>query len=314
MQVNLATAITHLKNGAIVAFPTETVYGLGGSIESEQALSAIFHVKERPFFDPLIVHIADFKQATELAAQWTELEQFLAKKFWPGPLTIVTNKKPHVSNLITSGLPTVGLRMPNHPLALELIRATGPLAAPSANKFGHTSPTTAEHVEAEFKGLVGVLNGGACEGGIESTVIHVSQNKTIEILRPGLTTEEDLKRALFEWPHPTLVTNKVSTAAPGHLAHHYQPTTPLVLLPRTPTSTDLEHIQTQLQLSSIDDSIEIVLSDNAAIAARELYAQLRFASEQLASFLWLNISKVEKSGLWSSIWDRLSKAQSLILD
>ena len=314
MQVNLSTAITHLKNGSVVAFPTETVYGLGGSIHSETALRSIFQVKERPFFDPLIVHVSDFAQIKELATNWSELEQFLAKKFWPGPLTIVTTKTPLVSNLITSALPTVGLRMPNHPLALELIRATGPLAAPSANKFGHTSPTTAEHVEDEFNGLVEVLNGGACAGGIESTVIYVSQNNTIEILRPGLTTEEDLLRALEDWPHETQVTYKVSTAAPGHLAHHYQPTTPLVLLPRTPTSADLDRIQKQLQLSNLNNSIEIVLSDSAAVAARELYAQLRLASEQQASFLWLNISKLKKAGLWSSIWDRLSKAQSLILD
>lgn len=314
MQINLNSAVAKIKSEEIIAFPTETVYGLGGSIYSDKALNAIFRTKERPFFDPLIVHVASTLEASELASSWSELEQFLAKKFWPGPLTFVTKKTSAISDLITSGLPTVGLRMPNHPLALELIRATGPLAAPSANKFGHTSPTTAEHVEAEFKGLIGVLNGGPCEGGIESTVIHVSHNKTIEILRPGLITAENLTIALKDWPQPTFVTFKSSVATPGHMAHHYQPTTPLVLLPRTPTQDDLQTIKAQLKIPTTDNSIEIVLSTSAPVAARELYSKLRTASEKQAPFLWLNISKVEKSGLWSSIWDRLSKAQSLILD
>lgn len=316
MQMTLNQAIEALQRGEVVAFPTETVYGLGGSISNDKALNAIFQVKERPFFDPLIVHIADFKQITQLAKAWSPLENFLAQKFWPGPLTFVTAKTEHVSDLITSGLPTVALRMPNHPVALELLKQTGPLAAPSANKFGRTSPTSAPHVEDEFKGAIGVLDGGLCQGGIESTVIHVSQNNTIEILRLGLITEEHLRAALQAWTgSPVHITQVVaSTATPGHLPHHYQPTTPLVLVNHKPTEKNLTHIQHQLQLQKTTQSIEIVLSENATTAARELYAKLRSASEQQADFLWLNISKIKKTGLWSAIWDRLSKAQSLILE
>jgi len=314
MLVNINQAIEALKRGEVISFPTETVYGLGGSIHSEQALQTIFRVKERPFFDPLIVHIANEEEAKKLVTNWSPLEHHLAQKFWPGPLTIVSEKQIHVSDLITSGLNTVGLRVPNHPLTLELLKQAGPLAGPSANKFGRTSPTTADHVENEFNGRIDVLDGGPCAGGIESTVIYVSQSKTIEILRPGLITEEELRIATNDFATPVTITHTQSIATPGHMPHHYQPTKPLVLIPRRPTIDDLETIRERLDLASIENSMEIVLSKTPQLAARELYAELRKASDSRAPFLWLNTKSIEDTGLWNSIKDRLSKAQSMILD
>ena len=184
---DLEKAKNLLLAGEVVAIPTETVYGLAADISNEDAIRKVFSLKERPFFDPLIVHVASLKQAKALTTEWGPLTDFLARYFWPGPLTLILPKAESVNSLITSGLETLAIRFPNHPAAIQLITQVGPLAAPSANKFGQTSPTEAHHVRKEFRSVdVFVVDGGPCEIGIESTVLEVGSNQdSVSILRPG---------------------------------------------------------------------------------------------------------------------------------
>jgi L-threonylcarbamoyladenylate synthase len=169
----ISVAVEKLINGEVVGIPTETVYGLGAVISKSDAIKKIFTTKERPFFDPLIVHVSGVEQAKELSLDWSAAADILAQEFWPGPLTLVLPKK-NVSDLITSGLQTVGVRCPDHKIALEIIEKVGePIAAPSANRFGKTSPTCKKHVLEEFNDAVFVVDGGDCSVGIESTIISV---------------------------------------------------------------------------------------------------------------------------------------------
>lgn len=182
----LGNAIKELADGNVVAFPTETVYGLGASAFHPEAIAKVFALKGRPSDNPLIVHISNLKQLEDLV-EWYPEE--LAKLFWPGPLTLVLPKKASVPDCVSAGLPTIGVRMPDHPLALALIEAAGPLVAPSANLSGKPSATCAEHVRHDFGDAVYVLDGGTCEVGVESTVYKV---ETQTILRPGAITAEML--------------------------------------------------------------------------------------------------------------------------
>jgi L-threonylcarbamoyladenylate synthase len=206
-----------LRNGDVVAIPTETVYGLAASIASHDGLKKIFALKERPFFDPLIVHVASFEQAKSVVSEFPPLADFLTRWFWPGPLTVVLPKASNIDPVITSGLETVAVRYPAHPLAQDLIRLVGsPLAAPSANKFGRTSPSTASHVRSEFKGSpLLVLDGGPCEVGLESTVLTIAKTPEgadqIRILRPGGITAEAIEEALVRWSAPVEVVRAVRT-------------------------------------------------------------------------------------------------------
>ena len=183
-----------IQEGGLVAFPTETVYGLGADALNPLAVAQIFEVKKRPQFDPLIVHVADMRQAEILVLKFPEKAMKLIGRFWPGPLTLVLPKSPLVPDIVTSSLPTVAIRVPNHPLALELIRESGrPLAAPSANLFGQVSPTTAEHVRRSFGNKVGmILDGGSCSIGVESTVISFIDKEPV-LLRPGGAPLEEIQ-------------------------------------------------------------------------------------------------------------------------
>ncbi len=199
MIVTVAEAIARLQTGGIVAIPTETVYGLAARIDDEGALKQIFAVKKRPFFDPLIVHVADLATAKRLSRDWPPVFDVLAQAFWPGPLTLIAPKAEMVSSLITSGLDTVALRLPNHPVAQEILQKLQmPVAAPSANMFGRTSPTSASHVEKEFSGEVPVVDGGPSQVGVESTVVCWDPNspQTLHILRPGGVSRSDLQTEL----------------------------------------------------------------------------------------------------------------------
>ena len=329
----LSKARERILSGDVVAMPTETVYGLAGSIESESGLRKIFSLKERPFFDPLIVHVSSFKQASSLVKEWTPLADFLARTFWPGPLTIVLPKAEHVNPLITSGLETVAIRYPSHPLALELLRLTGvPLAAPSANKFGRTSPTTAEHVRSEFPGTdLIVLDGGACEVGLESTVISFAGEgekgaEIVLILRPGGVTEDALREALTKWWRPTKVrrATKASEASPGNLEHHYMPKIPLVIVRETEeqdlSADTRKRIETELSLASgIARPVELALGEDPLMAARQLYSEMRRLAETGADLIFVRAAALhgaagEEKGIWDAVWDRLTRAASLNLD
>ena len=225
-----------LRSGGLVAFPTETVYGLGADAFNERAVARVFEVKNRPRFDPLIVHIADAGSVERLAADFSAGAQRLAARFWPGPLTLVLTKKPIVPDLVTAGCSTVALRVPDHPLTLELLRAAGlALAGPSANPFGCISPTTAAHVREQLGDRIDmVLDGGPCRVGVESTVLQLTDERPI-LLRPGGTTLEEIEQVIGSVSLPTTTAVREAPggmASPGMLSRHYAPRTPLIV--RTP--------------------------------------------------------------------------------
>ncbi len=227
----LERAAEALRAGGVVAFPTETVYGLGAAVFNEKAVARIFEVKRRPFFDPLIVHISKPGQLGMLVeGGLSRTVCRLMELFWPGPLTIVLPRKGSVPDIVTSGLPTVAVRMPRHPLALELIEAAGvPLAAPSANLFGRPSPTTAGHVVEQLAGGIDcVLDGGPCPVGVESTIVSFAGGSPV-LLRPGGVPVEDIE-AVTGRLEMAAVRRGEAVAAPGMLAVHYAPRTPLRLL------------------------------------------------------------------------------------
>jgi L-threonylcarbamoyladenylate synthase len=334
-EAQVKKAVELLKNNEVVAIPTETVYGLAARIDSEEAIKKIFSTKERPFFDPLIVHVSSIEQAKSCVSGWNDLSQVLAEKFWPGPLTLVLPKSNLISDLITSGLTSVGLRWPKHAMAVELINLVGvPLAAPSANKFGRTSPTKAQHVRDEFNKSVFVVEGDSSQIGIESTVLSLKKQESIyqlAILRKGAVLKSQVDSFLkethfvFEWVE--VVDKKES---PGHMKHHYMPSIPFVIC-RNP-NTKLSELTSVLnrKLSELPDEVEgikivkpksdikkiefLKLSIDPAVAARELYSQLRAASLRNPDVLCF-IQTPQLSGeMWESVFDRLYKAASLILD
>jgi L-threonylcarbamoyladenylate synthase len=222
-------AVQLLRAGQVVGMPTETVYGLAGDGLNPAALARIFEVKQRPLFDPLILHFADAAGAFDLAAQIPTAARELAQRFWPGPLTLVLRKKECVPDLATSGLPDVALRVPAHPVAQALLRAFGgPLAAPSANRFGRISPTDAQAVRAELgDGVPLILDGGPCAVGLESTVLFISEKQPV-LLRAGGIPLEEIEAVVGHVQHATPVDD--NPQAPGQLKHHYAPRKPLRLV------------------------------------------------------------------------------------
>jgi len=214
-----------LKQGNLVAFPTETVYGLGASAWNPAAIRKVFEIKGRPSDNPLIVHVSSVDMVKQFTNDISARSKLLMQKFWPGPLTLVFKKRPEVLDIISAGLDTVAIRMPNHPLALELIQHTGPLVAPSANRSGRPSPTKAEHVILDFGKRVPVLDGGDCEIGLESTVLDVTKNPPL-ILRPGSIGANEIHEICGFKPNYDLKTSmsgdeKVSS--PGMKYSHYAP-------------------------------------------------------------------------------------------
>ena len=232
----IGRAATLLHDGEIVVFPTETVYGLGADAFQPAALERIFVAKGRPFSDPLIVHIAEERTLELLTTSIPEQAKRLTQAFWPGPLTLILPRGPHVPHLVTAGLETVAIRMPRHAVALALIRALGsPIAAPSANRFMHISPTTAQHALVDLAGRVPlILDAGPCEVGVESTVLDLCSDVP-RILRPGGVSLEALRKVLPD-VQPPMRSKKasenediVAKKAPGQLVTHYAPTVPLLL-------------------------------------------------------------------------------------
>lgn len=335
LEQQIVKATRLLQQNEVVAMPTETVYGLAARIDSEEAVKKIFSVKQRPFFDPLIVHVASLDQAQSCASEWNDLTQSLAQKFWPGPLTLVLPKSEKISDLITSGLTSVGLRWPQHPVALQLINSVGiPLAAPSANKFGKTSPTKAQHVREEFGDSVFVVEGDSSQIGIESTVLSVKKQEGIyqlAILRKGAVLKSQidsfLKSTGFAYKWLEIIDKKES---PGHMKHHYMPSIPFVIC-RNP-HMKLSELSAELnkKLIELPDEVEGVkivkpkseikkieflkLSSDPVQAARELYSQLRAASLRNPDALCFIQTPQLNGEMWDSIFDRLYKAASLILD
>lgn len=228
---DVARAAAILRDGGLVAFATETVYGLGGNALDVAALARIFEVKKRPRFDPLIVHLADRAQVADLVTEFPSSADQLADRFWPGPLTLVLPKSSRVPDLATSGLPTVAVRIPDHPQAIEFLRAAGvPTAAPSANLFGRLSPTSAEAVADQLGDAIDyILDGGSCRVGVESTVIDVTDPSAAVLLRPGGLPQEEIEAVVgpLRLPDPADHPSTRAQLSPGMLPRHYAPRTPL---------------------------------------------------------------------------------------
>ena len=222
---SVAHAASLIRAGRLVAFPTETVYGLGANALDAAAVERIFAAKNRPRTSPLIVHVDSIEMARSLAARWPDAAETLARRYWPGPLTLVVPKQPQIPDIVTAGLPTVGLRMPAHPLALELIRAAGvPIAAPSANRFSELSPTAAGHVPESLADTV--LDGGPARVGIESTVLSLVDAPLL--LRPGVIPLPEIEALIG--PVQLAAAPEAAHPSPGMHPRHYCPSTPLYLL------------------------------------------------------------------------------------
>ncbi|MCB0390064.1 MAG: threonylcarbamoyl-AMP synthase [Bdellovibrionales bacterium] len=300
-----------LEQSDVVAIPTETVYGLAARIDRPEAIEKIFRIKERPSFDPLIVHVSSIEQAKLYANEWTEIHQKLASQFWPGPLTLVVSKNDKVSTVITSGLDSVGLRYPQHLLTLSLINKIGvPLAAPSANKFGKTSPTTAQHVKESLP-EVEILDGGDCKVGIESTIVSIQNGSSVKVqlLRPGMIQWTQIKEALSGFQVEFIDSNK-KIMAPGNLEDHYMPELPLVLVETQVAKSELKFKIKEIYKKEFNNFVELILSKEAVIAARELYAQLRKLSQSQSDAIYFQVEEYMKNEDWLPIMDRITKAST----
>ncbi len=313
MRVNLDEAIIKLQNGEVVAIPTETVYGLAADASNDDALRQIYAIKQRPADNPLIVHIADINQVNNWATGFTPLAQKLAQAFWPGPLTLVLLAKPHVSNILRGNHPTVALRVPNHALTLQLLKQSGlALAAPSANKFTQLSPTTAAHVTASLGDVVAVLDGGACEVGIESTIVAVTNNQNGEswqLLRLGMLPEANIHAVSGV---PATKTKQV-IKAPGQHAQHYSPRTPIQLftsraelISHANRHPNVRAVALLLGAGAVPNCTYFVLNNNATDVAYKLYDTLHKMDALNAEQLL--IEAPPNATEWLAILDRLTRA------
>jgi L-threonylcarbamoyladenylate synthase len=305
MQVTLLQAIAKLKNGEVVAIPTETVYGLAADASNDHALRQIYAIKKRPADNPLIVHIADISQVSNWAAEFSPLAQELAKAFWPGPFTLVLPAKSHVSSIVRGGQPTVALRVPNHPIALQLLKESGlALAAPSANKFTQLSPTTAAHVTAGLGEAVAVLDGGACSVGIESSIVAV-QGDTWQLLRLGMLPEANI-HAVAGVPALMFTQN---VKAPGQHALHYSPRTPIQLFASRKALVENATTRTAalvLGAGAVPNCTYFELNNNAKDVAQKLYDTLHKMDALNAEKLLIEIPP--NAPEWLAILDRLTRA------
>lgn len=303
-----------IRRGGLVAFPTETVYGLGADASSPSAVARIFAAKNRPLHDPLIVHVSDKQQVRSLALKVPEQAEALMERFWPGPLTLVLPKSPRVPDIVTAGTPTVAVRMPANPWALELNRLAGtPIAAPSANRFGCTSPTTAEHVKDQLRGCYDILiDGGACRVGIESTVLSLIGSGPV-LLRPGGVAREDIEAVIgpVQYGYPGK-TGGDRSASPGMMPKHYAPSTPLVVVENIDsysTRSDVGVILFGSRPCSFQGPVQYLSGDgDLTEAATNLYRVMRALDGMGLSLLVAQ--RVPNMGLGVAINDRLERAAS----
>jgi L-threonylcarbamoyladenylate synthase len=308
-----------LRRGDLVAMPTETVYGLAANALDARACRKIFTAKRRPANDPLIVHVTGLAAGGQLAL-WNPAARILARKFWPGPLTLVLPKQAIVPDIVTSGQDTVALRSPAHPLARRLLRLAGiPLAAPSANPFGYVSPTTATHVLDGLKGRIPhILDGGACAVGVESTIVDVTDPRRLRILRPGAISAGELRDALRAASWKATVTGRQpvrSILSPGLLSQHYSPHTPLQVVRRLPAGSAVPaapqtaHIHWRRPARASGRNVFwLTESGRTGEAAQNLYAVLRHADAGGFKRLLVELAPRRADALAAALTDRLARA------
>jgi L-threonylcarbamoyladenylate synthase len=321
MHISLEQTIAELKKGGVVAIPTETVYGLAADATNDMALKKIFTTKQRPADHPLIVHISDISQVPDWVTDFPEVAVKLAKAFWPGALTLVLPAKPHVSRVVRGNEPTVALRVPNHPLALQLLKQSGLcVAAPSANLFTQLSPTTASHVEAGLGKTIPVLDGGACTVGIESTIVSVAADGQWQLLRPGMISEAEIAKVagVPQQTNHTLATQKeapTTPKAPGQHALHYSPRTPLTLYKDrqdllaacdTLQNTDKSYAALLIGEGEVPACKVITLPDRPEKVAEQLYSSLHALDAMRVDRLLVELPP--DTPVWMAVLDRLMRA------
>ncbi len=319
MNTEILTAATLLNEGKVVAIPTETVYGLAANAFDEQAIQKIYEIKQRPLFNPLIVHIKSIEYLDVVAQNIPPMALSLAKEFWPGALTLILPKKDIIPDIVTAGKNTVGVRIPSHPIALALLNELDfPLAAPSANPFGYISPTTSEHVKKQLGSKIPmILEGGPCEKGIESTIVGFEDNEPV-LYRVGAISKETIEAFIGK----IKVKSKASATpeAPGMLSKHYSPKTKLLV-----TDTITEYIKENditnkgfLLFTAPSEIISnqnyILVSKNKDLdeAAHRLYAAMHELDER--KFDIIIAEKFPENGIGNSLNDRLYRAQETHFD
>jgi len=309
-RVNILKAAEIIKRGGLVSFPTETVYGLGGNALDPKAVARIFEAKARPSFDPLITHIAELEMLDRIADIKNPKVFDIIERFWPGSLTLIVPKKDIIPHIVTSGLETMAVRMPDHPTALELIKAsTGAVAAPSANPFGYLSPTTAKHVDEPLGDKIEmVLDGGTCRVGVESTVLDMTGDRPI-VLRPGGISFEDLQNAIDD----VEVFNRSTTSptAPGQLKMHYSPGKPLHIVDTIDLVQKRKRAGALLFKAGPDSSgfqsVEILSPTGDPVeAAARLFVALHKLDKTDIDMIYAE--KIPEEGLGRAVMDRIYKA------
>lgn len=329
----LLQAAELIKKGEVVAFPTETVYGLGANAFDENAVKKIFVAKGRPSDNPLIVHISDLKQLNELVEVVPKKAELLMKKFWPGPLTIVMKKSSKVPMCITGGLNTVAVRMPSNKTALELIKKAGvPLAAPSANSSTKPSPTTAQHVLFDLDGKIPlIIDGGNCDIGVESTVIGLANEKPI-LFRPGKVTLEELIKVLGEVDYSKPINHsdsnsKIVPSSPGMKYKHYSPKAELTLVEAKVKGDKELDFLTEVETFSLNENFELIgvisftkkvgfeneffFNKNIDLYAKELFSSLRELDKR--GVKKIIVEGVIDNNFGLAVMNRLRKAASKII-
>jgi L-threonylcarbamoyladenylate synthase len=312
----IGRAVAVLRRSGLVAFPTETVYGLGADATNADAVAKIFAAKGRPATNPLIVHVADAATARRFAADWPPAASHLAEQFWPGPLTLVLAKSPCIVPAVSAGLATVGLRVPNHPLALQLLREfAGPVAAPSANRSNRVSPTTARHVRDELGDAVDlVLDGGPCVVGIESTVLDLTGPLPM-ILRPGAVSREQIEAVVGPVNVvPPLASLDAPAASPGQHPVHYAPRTPAVRFETI--QRGLIHVETDgipnglMAVGTIDYLKKwgriVAMPKVPEVYARNFYAVLRELDGMGLNTIFIEVPPDRPE--WAAVRDRILRA------
>jgi L-threonylcarbamoyladenylate synthase len=309
----LEHAVAILRAGELLAFPTETVYGLGADAANPDAVRKIFALKGRPSSHPVIVHLADQSQLQHWARDVSPTAQKLANAFWPGPFTLVLKRAAHVSDVVTGGQDTIAIRVPNHPIAQQLLHAFGGgIVAPSANRFGHVSPTLASHVRDEFGDALLILDGDDCEIGLESTIVSCV-DEVPRLLRPGGITLSQLRAVV---PEVTDVVSVDAPRAPGMLERHYSPSTPVHMVSADQLQrVVMEHLTIHnkvavLALRPAEISSEaltwINAGSDAASYAHGLYANLRTLDKADANLIV--VEQVPGDEHWTAVRDRLQRA------
>ena len=310
MSAEIRRAAEILRAGGLVAFPTETVYGLGADASNEKAVARLYAVKGRPPEHPVIVHFDSMERALAFAREVPDEARTLAKKFWPGPLTLILRRGEKAKDFVTGGQPSVGVRVPSHPVAQALLRAFGGgVAAPSANRFGRVSPTTAAHVRADLGADVDmILDGGAAEVGIESTIVDASGPR-LSVLRPGGISKEEIEKVLGR----KIIEGDSSVRHSGGLERHYSPRTPALLVPTHALDREIARLKERvavLAFSRPDERVDywLRMPREPAAYAQKLYAALRELDE--AGCEAILVEAPPEAPEWAAVQDRLQRACS----